>query len=140
MKAFSTVAVLLALALLPLSHLPAAAESSAASSETTNEDIVTRPKLGRAVPFKSVVFSVDPEGKNFRMGKKKVRLVYVMETTRFLKSDGSPANVTDLKPGVEIRGSTRKRDTGELEAVTVKIGPKNTKPYDFPKEAEEGED
>jgi hypothetical protein len=135
MKVLPRLLVLLATALLPLN--PAVAERAGAStkedsteSEAPNKapdnSIVTRPKLARAVPFKSVVFSVDPEGRNFRMGKKKIRLVLVTPETRFFRNDGRPATVHDLIPGTEIRGSTKKRDTGELEAATVKIGPKLT--------------
>ena len=129
MKVFPHLLVLLATAVLPLN--PAIAERAGAALEekeeaatATDEEIVTRPKLARAVPFKSVVYSVDPEGKSFRMGKKKIRLVYITPATRIIWNDGSPATIEDLKPGVEIRGSTKKRDTGELEAATVKIGPK----------------
>ena len=131
MKALPHLLVLLAMALLPLN--PALAERAGASLEekeeaatTTDEEIVTRPKLARAVPFKSVVFSVDPESKSFRMGKKKIRLVHITPETRIIWNDGRPATFEDLTPGTEIRGSTKKRDTGELEAATVKIGPKLT--------------
>jgi hypothetical protein len=137
MKALPYAAAFLALALLPLSPWATAAEP--ASEGTGSEEIVTRPKL-RALPFKSVVYSVDAEGKSFRMGKKKIRLVYVTPETRFLRSDGSPAKVGDLTPGTEIRGSTRKRENGELEAVTVKIGPKMTAVQQPVREEEEDSD
>jgi|GEM_PF-4221173 len=127
MKKFLPIAAAVFACWLPLPGGPVNAraemETSEADTGKSSDEIVTRPRL-RPIPFKSVVSSVDSEGRNFRMGKKKLRLVLITPETRFLFIDGRPATVKDLYAGAEIRGSTRKRESGELEAVTVKIGAK----------------
>jgi|GEM_PF-2951741 len=92
------------------------------SAQESAEAIPSPTPKSRPYPFKSVVFSVDAEMRYFRMGKHRVRQVYVVETSKLRHDDGRPAVLEDLIEGIEIRGSIRKRPDGNLEAVTVIIG------------------
>lgn len=78
----------------------------------------------RPFPFQRVVVSVDAAARTFRMGKKIIHQVHVLPTTRVMKGDGTPGVFEALAPGVEVRGSVRKRADGDYDAVSVKIGPK----------------
>ncbi len=79
----------------------------------------------RPLPFNSVIYSIDEEHRAFfHMGKKRLRKVYLTPDTRLLLASGEVATVEDLRVGAEVRGSTRKREDGHLDAVTVKIGAK----------------
>lgn len=78
----------------------------------------------RPYPFHSVVFSVDAKTQTFQMGKKKINRVHILPATRVMKGDGNPGTFELLAPGEEVRGSVRKRPDGDLDAVSVKIGPK----------------
>ncbi|MCX6967354.1 MAG: hypothetical protein NTZ46_06150 [Verrucomicrobia bacterium] len=81
----------------------------------------------RPFPFQSVLLSVDKGARTFRMGKKVIHQVHVLAETKLLKSDGTAAPFEALQPGVEIRGSVRKRSDADYDAVSVKIGPKPQK-------------
>lgn len=82
-------------------------------------------KRPRALPFRSVVHSIDEEHRAyFRMGKTRLRRVHIQPDTRFLLASGEPATAEDLRVGIDIRGSYRKRDDGDYDAVTIKIGAK----------------
>jgi len=81
----------------------------------------------RPFPFQSVVVSMDKKARTFRMGKKVIHQVHVLPETKLLKADGTSAPFEALQPGMEIRGSVRKRSDADYDAVSVKIGPKPQK-------------
>ncbi len=62
------------------------------------------------------------------MGKKTVHVMHVTPETKLLHANGSPASFDELVAGAEIRGAYRKRSDGELDAGSLKIGPKTAKP------------
>jgi hypothetical protein len=122
MKGFSPFRALL-FALFAVLTWPALPVPGLAASEPP-ASATPLPAKPRPYPFRSVVVSADPAAQTFQMGKKKIRTVHINPATRLLKSDGTPATFGDLTAGAEIRGSVRKRPDGELDAVSVKIGPK----------------
>lgn len=83
------------------------------------------PAKPRPFPFHSVVVSVDEKAQTFRMGKKVIHQVYVSKETKILKSDETPATFAAIMPGVEVRGSVRKRADGDYDAVSLKIDRKS---------------
>jgi len=97
----------------------AAPEPAPAVAATATPAIRVRP-----FPFRSVVVTADAAAGTFRMGKKLIRQVHVLPETRLMKGDGTASAFEALAPGVEIRGSVRKRVDGDYDAVSVKIGPK----------------
>jgi hypothetical protein len=78
----------------------------------------------RPFPFHSVIFSVDATARTFCMGKKVFHQVHVLPETKITQGDTTAATFEALTVGLEIRGSVRKRDDGDYDAVSVKIGPK----------------
>ena len=115
MRLFSVFAVTWALC----AAMPALADPKPAPTATLAPATKARP-----FPFQSVVVSVDPAARTFRMGKKVIHPVHVLPTTRIMKGDGTPGAFKALAPGVEVRGSVRKRADGDYEAVSLKIGSK----------------
>lgn len=103
--------------------LPAIPEVRAADPAAATPVTAATPKP-RPLPFQSVIVSVDPASRSFRMGKKVIRRVYVLPETRITQGDTVPAAFEALTPGLEIRGALRKRADGDYDAVSVKIGPK----------------
>ncbi len=128
LQALLSGATLLALFACTAPHAFAQAGAPLPTASATPAKTETDAKNARPLPFKSVVVSVDPVGRSFQMGKKKIRVVHVVPATRLTLSSGAPASFGDLRPGMEVRGSTRKLPSGELEAVSVKIGPKEAAP------------
>lgn len=117
MRLFSLFAAMLALcAAMPATAAPEPAQTAEATPAPAQ---TTRP-----FPFQRVVLSVDATARTFRMGKKVVHQVHVLPATRVMKGDGTPGAFELLAPGVEVRGSVRKRVDGDYDAVSVKIGPK----------------
>ena len=111
----------------PVSKLPEQASAHPASASPI--PVATNPPAPvRVQPFKSRVVAVTKHARTFRMGKKIVHVVHVTEATKLLHGNGTPASFEELGSGVEIRGSYRKRPDGELDAVTLKIGPKSPSP------------
>ena len=101
----------------------------ATGSATAFPAPVPAPADPRSQPFKSVVISVDKAHQIFRMGKKKIRAVRVVETSKLFRGDGTTAaTFADIVVGVEIRGSLKKMDDGSFDAVSLKIGPKTPPP------------
>lgn len=101
--------------------LAAAGEEKATSSPTP----ATR---GRPYPFHSVIFSFDPESGALRIGKHRIRLIYLTSRTRMLHERGDAATWDDLIEGTAVRGSIRKREDGELEVVSIVVGAKSQTP------------
>jgi len=102
-----------------LPALAAPEPSPTAAQAAATPAVSTRP-----LPFRSVVVSVDAAARTFRMGKKVIRQVHVLPTTKVMQGDGTPGVFETLATGVEVRGSVRKRADGDYDAVSVKIGPK----------------
>ncbi len=82
----------------------------------------------RPYPFNSVIFSFDPESGALRIGKNRIRLVFLTSTTRMLREDGDVATWDDLVDGTAVRGSIRKREDGELEVISITVGTKSQTP------------
>lgn len=79
----------------------------------------------RPFPFESVIVSIDKEARTFRIGKKTIRQIHVLPETKISKAEGGNAATFEaLAPGMEIRGSVRKRSDAELDAVSLNYGPK----------------
>ena len=72
------------------------------------------------------------------MGKRKIRLVRVVTSTKLFRGDGvTPAAFEELVPGVELRGALRRLENGAFEAISLKIGQKRDTAS--PQAAEEGD-
>lgn len=82
----------------------------------------------RPYPFNSVIFSFDPESGALRIGKNRIRLVFLTSNTRMLLEDGGAATWDDLIDGTAVRGSIRKREDGELEVISMTVGTKSQTP------------
>ncbi len=78
----------------------------------------------RAIPYRSVVDTVAPDGSYITIGRKIVRTLRITEATRVYNGDGSTGEFEALYPGLEVRGAYRKLEGGTLEAITIRIGPK----------------
>ncbi len=96
------------------------------------------PKI-RPLPFKSTIVSIDTRAGVFKIGKRKIRTVHVLPTTKLLRGNGTPAVYGELVAGAEIRGSLRKRDDGDFDAVSLKVAPKSSTVGMPPVAAEEGD-
>jgi len=83
---------------------------------------------GRPYPFHSVIFSFEPETGALRIGKHRVRLVYLTSQTRMLHERGDTATWDDLIEGTDVRGSIRKREDGELEVISIVVGTRSQTP------------
>ena len=62
------------------------------------------------------------------MGKKTVHVVHVTPETKLLHANGSTASFEELVAGAEVRGAYHKRADGEVDAGSLKIGPKIAEP------------
>lgn len=105
----------------PAPHAVAAAnESQAAATLGSKPSTSARP-----LPFQSIIATAPDTHGVFEIGKKKKRTLHLTERTKLWHGDGTtPATAADLLVGVEIRGSLRRLDNGEYEALSLKIGPK----------------
>ncbi|MDD5349713.1 MAG: hypothetical protein PHQ12_05830 [Chthoniobacteraceae bacterium] len=108
---------------LALFAAPFAAPADPAPSPATTATAAPTAKP-RPFPFQSVIVSVDPAARTFRMGKKVIHQVHILPETKITRGDTVPAAFETLTPGMEIRGAVRKRADGDYDAVSVKIGPK----------------
>ena len=115
------------------SHASTAASGTGTASSTLAVNASPSPAAqpvvkSRAQPFKSKVVSVNKRAHTFTMGKKKIHVVHVNAETKLLKGNETPASFDDLVVGAEIRGAYHKRADGDVEAVSLKIGPKSATP------------
>ena len=78
----------------------------------------------RPFPFQSVIVSVNAAARTFCMGRKVFHQVHVLPETKITQGETAPAAFETLAPGLEIRGSVRKRADGDYDAGSVKIGRK----------------
>ncbi len=78
----------------------------------------------RAIPYRSIIDTVSPDGTYITIGSKIVRTLRITEATRIYKGDGAEEEFAALYPGLEVRGAYRKLEGGVLEAITIRIGPK----------------
>jgi hypothetical protein len=78
----------------------------------------------RAIPFHGMISTVDQRAKTFTIaGKEHSRVFKVTDKTVMTKA-GAPATMKDVVANEEARGSYWKLSDGNLEAKTVKLGPK----------------
>lgn len=92
-------------------------------------DATPAPAKHRNAPFKSRVISVDKAHSSFRVGKKKVRVIHVTADTKLFRGDGTtPAVLSDIVVGIDVRGSLHRADDGTLSAVSLKIGLQQARP------------
>lgn len=103
-----------------------AAKPAPSPAPTASAAAKSSPAKSRAVAFHGPIDSVDKVAKTVTIGKKKLREIHITAQTKLLKGDGkTPATWNDLVKGAEARGSYKKSEKGELEAVTFKVGPKS---------------
>ena len=77
-------------------------------------------KAARALPFHGKVAAVDKDAKVLTVGERKF---HAAPTTRIMKA-GKPATLTDAVVGDEVGGAYREVESGKLELVSLRIGPK----------------
>ncbi len=96
----------------------------APNAPAASPSIAGTPKsVGRAIPFRGMIASVDERARTFTIaGKDHTRVVKITESTVITKS-GQPATMKDVVVDLEVRGSYYKLPDESLEARTVKLGP-----------------
>jgi hypothetical protein len=120
------VAALLAAALLaplqaadtPPKNEPAAkAKAEAGEAKGKRKGNPDRVRLG------SRVKAVDDAGKTVTLaGRPKDHLVHITSETRLMK-DGKPATFADIKVGEHAQGQGRRRADGNVDALSLRVGP-----------------
>ncbi len=108
---FICVAVALAAAPLTAADKPADKPAAPAKGEK---------KGPRSLPFRGKVGAIDKDAKVITVGERKF---HVTATTKFVKA-GKPATLADAAVGDEVGGAYRESDSGKMELVSLRIGPK----------------
>ncbi|MFN0068863.1 MAG: hypothetical protein ACKVYV_14655 [Limisphaerales bacterium] len=113
-----------ALALAPLA--PRAADDAKPETQTSAETPEKAKKKGNSdrLPFRGKIKSVDAAKMTITLaGQEKDRVVHVTSQTKIVMA-GKPAVFGDIKAGEEVGGQGKKRENGELEATSLRVGPR----------------
>lgn len=113
-----------ALALAPLA--PRAADDAKPETKPAAEAPEKAKRKGNAdrMPFRGKIKSVDAAKMTVTLGgQEKDRVIHVTSETRIMMA-GKPAVFGDIKPGEEVGGQGKKRDDGEVEAISLRVGPR----------------
>lgn len=113
-----------ALALAPLA--PRAADDAKPEAGPATEAPEKAKKKGSTnrLPFRGKIKSVDAAKMTITLaGQEKDRVVHITSETRIMMA-GKPAVFGDIKPGEEVGGQGRKRENGDLEATSLRVGPR----------------
>jgi hypothetical protein len=82
----------------------------------------------RPFPFRGRIHTIDLDAKTITLeGREKNRVVHLTRDTKILKG-GNPAKLEDAILGEEIAGQVLRRTDGDLEAVSLRFGPKVDEP------------
>jgi hypothetical protein len=60
-------------------------------------------------------------------GREKDRVIHVTSETRLMKG-GKPATFADIKAGEEVGGQGKKRADGDVDALSLRVGPRPDAP------------
>ena len=82
------------------------------------------PTVGRPLPFRGIISTVDQKAKTFTIAGKEKSRVFKVTDKSVLSKAGAAATMKDAVANEEVRGSYWKLTDGTLEAKTVKLGPK----------------
>lgn len=114
-----TIVVAATLPLLAADTKPASPPgASAAATKPAAE--AAKPKT---LPFNGKIAAVDRAAQTITLSGKSQRVVKVTAQTKIVR-DGKPATLADAKVGEPVGGSARKTEGGQLEAVSLRLGPK----------------
>ncbi len=80
-------------------------------------------KATKHLPFHGKVDAVDKTAKTLKVGE---RTFHVTSTTKITKA-GKPAILDDATVGEEVAGSYHEGEQGQLEVMSLRIGPKPAK-------------
>lgn len=116
-----------ALALAPLAPRAAEGEKPAKpDAQATAETPEKGKRKGNAgrMPFRGKIKSVDAAKMTITLGgQEKDRVIHVTSETRIMMA-GKPATFGDIKAGEEVGGQGRKREDGDVEALSLRVGPR----------------
>lgn len=112
----------------PVPPAPAAAPAEVAPPPAApKQQPAAQPKAPKAkpagVPFNGKIASVDRTAGTLTLAGKTQRVVNVTADTR-LTRDGQPAVLADAKVGESVGGYAKKNGAGQLEAISIRLGPK----------------
>jgi hypothetical protein len=109
----------------PVPPAPATAPAEVAPSPAApKQQPAAQPKAKPAgVPFNGKIASVDRTAGTLTLAGKTQRVVNVTADTR-LTRDGQPAVLADAKVGEPVGGYAKKNGAGQLEAISIRLGPK----------------
>lgn len=81
-------------------------------------------KVDRPLPFHGTISSVDKDAGTVTLkGQTSTRVFHTSADTRIVKN-GKPATLADAVVGEVIGGSYRKAADGQLNAISLRLGPK----------------
>lgn len=127
MNKLIAIAVLAAFGAFTTLPVPAADKKNAPAEKKADK----ADKAARPLPANGKVDSIDKAAKSVKVGD---RVFHVTATTA-IKKAGKAATLDDVTVGEDVGISYRESDSGKLELVSLRIGPKpEAKPKDGKKE------
>ncbi len=119
--------------LVPLAALavaPLAAGTSAADTPVPAEAApdAAKKKAAERLPFRGTIKSTDAAAMTVTLGgQQRDRVFHITSESRLTKA-GQPAVFGDIKPGEEVGGQYRRRENGEMEILSLRVGPRPEPP------------
>lgn len=81
-------------------------------------------KAPERLPFRGTVKATDDVAMTVTLGgQQRDRVFHLTSESRITKA-GQPAVFGDIKPGEEVAGQYRRRENGELEILSLRVGPR----------------
>jgi hypothetical protein len=118
---------------------PPAPTQVAPPADAPEKATTAQPKAPKAkpagVPFNGKIAAVDRTASTLTLSGKNQRVVKVTSATRLTRGDGQPAVFADAQVGEPIGGYAKKNDLGQLEAISIRLGPKPAAAETTPKPA-----
>lgn len=121
LRLFPLLAVLTVLALAPLG-LPARAADTPAPVGVAPD--AGKKKAAERLPFRGTIKATDAVAMTVTLGGQQRDRVFHLTSESRITRAGQPAVFGDLKPGEEVGGQYRRRENGELEIVSLRVGPR----------------
>ena len=119
MKKYITQITVLSLLTAGMAVLPVAIHAQDMNTNAPSNQ-TTAPKGHNAIPFHGKVAAVDIKAMTLTV---KSRTFQITSETKISK-DGQPATLSDGTVGEPVRGTYKKTDAGELDALSVQFGAK----------------
>lgn len=113
--------LLAALTLAPLG-LPARAADTPAPAEAAPD--AGKKKASDRLPFRGTIKSTDAVAMTITLGSQQRDRVFHLTSESRITKAGEPAVFGDIKPGEEVGGQYRRRGNGEMEVLSLRVGPR----------------